>query len=142
MSKYSLRLFAVVLFSIAAATAAFAAESGQTQPKLSLGTVGNGTSSPQDIVGLTTGSGNVKDVVCTSISYSQLTAASIQIFVDSGSQQTLSLSNAQILEDNSATQQFYTDIPMNVRFGSNIRVKVAGNQSGAAVSCSVSWALD
>ena len=47
----------------------------------------------------------------------------------------------QFLQD--AASNVYTSyIPMNVRFTSSIRVKVAGSPSGAQVSCTVSWALD
>ncbi|HEY4642573.1 MAG TPA: hypothetical protein VII75_14610 [Thermoanaerobaculia bacterium] len=140
MCRHSLKLLAVVLLSIAAATSAYAADDGNTQPKLNTATVGGGITSPQDIVGLTNGAGNVKDVLCTSASGTQLYAASVQIFVNGGAQQTLNLSTGQFLQDTASNN--YIDIPMNVRFTSSIRVKVAGNQSGLQVSCTVSWALD
>jgi hypothetical protein len=141
MNGYALRLFAVVLLSLAAATSAFAADDGNTQPKLSNGGVGGGVSSPQDIVSLTSGAGNVKGYQCSSISSSQLGAASINIYVNGGSAQTLYLSHAQVLED-SASNYYTAFIPLNVRFTSSIKVQVAGNQSGAWVDCTVSWGLD
>ena len=141
MSRYSIKLFAVVLFSIAIATTAFAADDGQTQPKLNVGNIGNGITAQQDAIGTTSGAGNVKGVQCTSSSSSQLGATTINIFVNGGSAQALSLGVAQLLEDSASN--FYTDwIPMNVRFTSSIRVQVSGNQSGAGVSCTVSWAID
>ncbi len=138
MSRHALKLFAVVLLSIATATTAFAADDGNTQPKLTSGGVGGGISSPQNIIGTTNGAGNVKGVQCSSSG--GLGLASISIYVNGGSAQTLALSNAQILQDSAST--YYTYIPMNVRFTSSIRVSVAGSVSGAYVSCTVSWALD
>lgn len=139
MSRHSLKLFAVVLLSIATTTTAFAADDGNTQPKLNSGGVGGGISSPQNIIGTTNGAGNVKGVQCSSSG--SLASVSISIYVNGGSAQTLALSNAQVLLDSAST--FYTMyIPMNVRFTSSIRVTVAGSVSGPYVSCTVSWALD
>ena len=141
MTRCSMKLFAVVLLSIAAATSAFAADDGNTQPKLTQGGVGGGTSSPQDIIGTTNGTGNVKGVQCSSPSAGNLGSTSISIYVNGGSAQTLAISNTQVLLDNNGN--YYTMyIPMNVRFTSSIRVSQVGSQSGSYVSCTVSWALD
>lgn len=139
MSRF--KLFAVVLLSIATATTAFAADDGNTQPKLTSGGVGGGISSPQDIIGTTNGAGNVKGVQCSSPSATNLGSAAISIYVNGGSAQTLALSNTQVLLD-SASNYYTLFIPMNVRFTSSIRVSVAGTQWGSFVSCTVSWALD
>jgi len=141
MSRHSLKLFAVVLLAIATATSAFAGDDGNTQPKLTQGGVGGGISSPQDIIGTTNGTGNVKGVQCSSISSGNLGSTSISIYVNGGSAQTLALSNAQVLLD-SNSNYYISYIPMNVRFTSSIRVSQAGPQSGAFVSCTVSWGLD
>jgi hypothetical protein len=142
MMKHTMNLFAVaVLLSIATATSAFAADDGNTQPKLTSGGVGGGISSPQDIIGTTNGAGNVKGVQCSSPSSGNLTSTSINIFVNGGGAQTLSLSNAQVLLD-SGSNYYIMYIPMNVRFGTSIRVQQTGSQSGSFVSCTVSWALD
>lgn len=141
MSRHSLKLFATVFFSIATATTAFAADDGNTQPKLTSGGVGGGISSPQDIIGTTNGAGNVKGVQCSSPSSGNLGGASISLYVNGGSAQTLALSNTQVLLD-SGSNYYTMFIPMNVRFTNSIRVSVAGSQSGSFVSCTVSWALD
>jgi hypothetical protein len=116
-------------------------DDGNTQPKLTSGGVGGGITSPQDIIGTTNGAGNVKGVQCSSPSSANLASASINIYVNGGSAQTLALSNTQVLLD-SASNYTTMYIPMNVRFTSSIRVSVAGSQSGSFGSCTVSWALD
>lgn len=139
MYRPTLKLLAVFLLSIA--TTAFASDDGQTQPKLNNASVGGGGSSPVDIVSLTNGAGNVKGYQCSSISSGNLSSAAVNIYVNGGSAQTLSISHAEILEDSASN--FYTAfIPLNVRFTSSIKVTVSGSTSGAAVDCSVSWALD
>ena len=139
MNGYSLRLLAVVLLSIATATTAFAADDGNTQPKLSTTAVGNGTSS-SDIIGTTNGTGNVKEIQCTSLSSGSLGLASVSFYVNGGSAQTLNFSSAQRLEDNATN--YYVTIPLNVRFTSSIRVSLSGSASLSQVSCSASWGLD
>jgi hypothetical protein len=141
MTRHAMKLFAVVLLSIAAATSAFAADDGNTQPRLSTGTIGNGGSATVDIVGTTNGAGNVKGVSCQSISSGSLGSASVLITVNGGSAQTLNLGNVNLLQD--AGSNYYTDwIPLNVRFTSSIRVQLTGSQYGSGVSCTASWALD
>ena len=141
MIRHSGKLFAVVLLSIAAATSAFAGDDGNTQPKLTQGGVGGGISSPQDIIGTTNGTGNVKGVQCSSPSSGNLGSTSISIYINGGSAQTLAISNTQVLLDNNGNY-YIMYIPMNVRFTSSIRVQQAGSQSGSFVSCTVSWGLD
>jgi|GEM_PF-2168336 len=141
MTRHAAKLFAVVLLSLATATSAFATDDGNTQPKLTSGGVGGGNSSPQDIIGTTNGTGNVKGIQCSSPGLGNLGSTTINIYVNGGSAQALSLSNAQVLED-TASNYYTSFIPMNVRFTSSIRVQQAGSTSGPFVSCTVSWALD
>lgn len=141
MSRHSLKLFAFVLLSIATATTAFATDDGNTQPKLTQGGVGGGISSPQDIIGTTNGTGNVKGIQCSSPSSGNLSSATLNIYVNGGSAQPLALNLTQVLLDSNSN--YYIDyIPLNVRFTSSIRVAISGSQSGGYVSCTVSWALD
>jgi hypothetical protein len=141
MIRHSGKLLAVVLLSIAAATSAFATDDGNTQPKLSSGGVGGGASSPQNIIGTTNGTGNVKGVQCSSPSLGNIGSTSISIYVNGGSAQTVNLVDTQVLLD-SASNYYTMFIPMNVRFTSSIRVQQSGPVSGSYVSCTVSWALD
>jgi len=128
--------FAIVL---ALCVPIFAADDGQTQPKLNTTTIGSGVSG-SDIVPQTSGAGNVKGVNCMSISSLELYYSSVSIYVNGGSAQTLALANAQYMQDSSST--YYTGyIPLNVRFTSSIKVRLTGSGSGF-VSCSVSWGLD
>lgn len=83
----------------------------------------------------------MKGVQCSSPGSGNLSSTSISIYVNGGSAQTLNLANTQVLLD-SASNYYISFIPMNVRFTSSIRVQQAGPQSGAFVSCTVSWGLD
>ncbi len=120
----------VVLLSIATATNAFAGDDGNTQPKLTQGGVGGGISSPQDIIGTTNGTGNVKGVQCSSPSSGNLGSTSISFYVNGGSAQTLNLANTQVLLD-SASNYYISFIPMNVRFTSSIRSAIGRTSVGS-----------
>jgi hypothetical protein len=129
---------ALVVFTLFASTA-YAADDGQTQPKLnSAGLIFANTST--DIISTTSGTGNVKGVYCRFLSGSN---AVINIFVNGGSAQALSM-NASDYPFDANNVSFSGWVPMNVRFTSSIRVqlqKPVGSGSGD-VTCHVSWALD
>jgi hypothetical protein len=131
---------AALLLTLFAAPAARAVDEGQTHPKLSSGTL-TSTATATDVVPLTNGAGNVKAFSCASTSDSVLAGSTVQIYVDGGAAQTLSFTNAMILQDNALN--YYTGyIPMNVRFGSSIKVRMTRGSISAETWCSVSWALD
>ena len=129
-----------LLLTFLAAPGAQAVDDGQTRPKLSSATLTFSTTAT-DVVPLTNGSGNVKGFSCASLSASVLSQSTVQIYVDGGSAQTLILFNALILQDSALN--FYTGyIPMNVRFGTSIKVRMTRTSGSEEVHCSVSWALD
>ncbi|HEX8152365.1 MAG TPA: hypothetical protein VF698_04525 [Thermoanaerobaculia bacterium] len=119
-------LLAVVL----AAPLTYAADDGQTQPRLSVG----GTNYANDYYEIvqTNGSGNVKGIRCINS-----VALSVKIYVNGGSAQQLDMPGSIDIDSGW--------IPMNVRFTSSIRVRMerpswpTTQDSGV---CTVSWALD
>jgi hypothetical protein len=118
-------------------------DDGQTRPKLNSAGLSwlSGSTLSADIVPLTSGSGNVKGVSCLSDDNTELATSSVQIYVNGGSAQNLNLSDAIILQDNALN--YYTGyIPLNVRFGTSIKVTMMRPSSAASLTCSVSWALD
>jgi hypothetical protein len=120
-----------LLFSTASAT--FAADDGNTKPRLSTAAVFSGTS---DIVNQTSVSGNVKGVSCTFISGAQ---ANLIFTVNGATAQTISMPGG--FTDFNGDR--YTGwIPMNIRFTSSIRVQIQYTGSGGQAICDVSWALD
>jgi hypothetical protein len=117
-----------------------AVDEGQTRPKLSSGIVLN-SATAADVIPLTSGAGNVKAFACWSNSTTSLSNATIQIYVDGGSAQTLALSNAISTVDSTQTIYYTGYIPMNVRFGTSIKVRMTAN-AWSETFCSVSWGLD
>jgi len=122
-----------ILFISLTASAAFAADDGNTKPRLSTGSA-TYYSGAQDIIFTTSGSGNVKGVSCNLFS----SGASIIFTVNGAATQTIDVSNAVFADANGDKHTGW--IPMNIRFTSSIRVQVQA--SGAQADCYVSWALD
>lgn len=114
------------------ASAAWAADDGNTQPKLSYSNL-NSPNTAVDIISTTNGTGNVKGVQCDNTVQSGLT---IEFYINGGSAQTISLAN------------YGSDtgwIPMNLRFTSSIRVRMVRALSPVVYGdspCTVSCALD
>jgi hypothetical protein len=123
-------LVAALLLALAA-PAAWAADDGQTQPKLSYGYLYY-PNAYADVIPTTNGSGNVKGVRCTNGQ-----PLTVSIWINGGSEQTLSPTGIGGTNDSGW-------IPMNLRFTSSIRVKIShGNYyDGNGAECYVSWALD
>ncbi len=136
MKSYVLTTLIIVSLFVPVAQAS---DDGQTQPRLTRGTL-TGTSTSTDIIGTTSGSGNVKGVHCKFIAEDD---ASIKIYVNGGSAQTLFLETDLYPEDFSGNVSSGW-IPLNVRFTSSIRVQLtrASGASGSMVTCIVSWGLD
>lgn len=134
-------LFALVL-SLSAAAGAWAVDDGQTRPRLSSGGL-NAPSTSVDIIPLTSGSGNVKGFKCIQTPGTGFfPTLRLHFYVDGGAAQSLDLWAAVYHAD--ANGDLVTEVPMNVRFGSSIRVNLqrySGGGSGAVV-CAVSWGLD
>jgi len=114
------------------ATAAFAADDGNTKPRMSTAAVFYGTA---DIINQTSVSGNVKGVSC---SYVNGSGAYLIFTVNGATPQTIDVSGG-IPDVNGDTHTGW--IPMNIRFTSSIRVQIQHAGSGQSV-CTVSWALD
>jgi hypothetical protein len=136
MKSYVLTTLIIVSLFVPTAQAS---DDGQTQPRLTRATLSNlGTSI--DIIGTTNGSGNVKGVQCK---FTNEDDASIKIYVNGGSAQTLFLETDLYPDDLSGN--FSSGwIPLNVRFTSSIRVQLTrtGGATGSLVTCGVSWGLD
>jgi hypothetical protein len=131
-----MRYFATFAVLLVMSTAAIAADDGQTQPRLSMGYLVNPNTST-DIIGTTSGTGNVKGVLCqNSVGASQ----NVYIYVNGGSGQLLSVNN--VPTDSNGNTGW---IPMNVRFTSSVRVQLVRDASPnvyGTTQCVVSWALD
>jgi hypothetical protein len=122
---------AVLVILAVAPSAAWAADDGNTQPKLNSGQL----LSPfgyYEVIGTTSGTGNVKGVRCSTND-----SVDVKIYVNGGSAQTLSLAAGATSGSDSGW------IPMNVRFTSSIRVRIERPTSTYTVDqCYVSWAFD
>ena len=132
-------LLALVL-SLSVAAGAWGVDDGQTQPRVSDGTVNLSTTSV-DIIPLTSGSGNVKGFQCL-IPGTSNHSVRLHFFVDGGAAQTIDPREAVFHTD--ANGDRFTEVPLNVRFETSIRVnlqKVSGT-SPTAEKCAVSWGLD
>ena len=121
----------VLVLTTALATAAWAADDGNTQPKLGYAYLYYPNVSV-DAVALTSGAGNVKGIHCFNGQ-----PVTVSIYVNGGTAQTLSPTGIGGSSDSGW-------IPMNVRFTSSIKVNVShGNYyDGNGAECYVSWALD
>jgi hypothetical protein len=130
-----------ILFIVLTASAAFAADDGNTKPRLSTGAA-TYYSGSQDIISTTSGSGNVKGVSCN-IYYSPsypARGASVSFTVNGGTAQAIDVLTPAIADANGDRHTGW--IPMNIRFTSSIRVQVQISGGNSNIDCSVSWALD
>ncbi len=115
----------------------FAADDGQTQPKLNSSIV-NWSVSSADIVGTTSGAGNVKGVHCYFLYPASVT---VKFYVNGGSAQSVTISSSDYPIDSNSV--YHTGfIPFNVRFSSSIRVQMVGTTGGPEIGCTASWGLD
>jgi hypothetical protein len=127
-----------ILFIFLTASATFAADDGNTKPRLSTGSA-TYYSGAQDIINQTSVSGNIKGVSCNINSFAS-GAASLIFTVNGAAAQTIDVSNAVFPDANGDKHTGW--IPMNIRFTSSIRVQVQLSGSNGQVDCYVSWALD
>jgi hypothetical protein len=125
-------LLAAVIMLLVVAPAAWAADDGNTQPKLSSGYL-NSPYGYYEVISTTNGAGNVKGIRCSTNA-----GLYVNIYVNGGSAQQLVLNAGSIISNNDTLW-----IPMNVRFTSSIRVRMERPTSTYTVDeCYVSWALD
>jgi len=121
-----------ILFLFLTASVTFAADDGNTKPRLS--SAGTLTGSAVDIINQSSVSGNVKGVSCNF--YNIATTGSLTFTVNGATAQTISLP-AGVPDVNGGGHTGW--IPMNIRFTSSIRVQLSGT---GTLDCDVSWALD
>jgi hypothetical protein len=127
-NKLAIRSILLLFF---AASAIFAADDGNTKPRLTTGGTFTGTAA--DIINETSVSGNVKGVSCH---FPNSASGSLTFTVNSATPQVISLPGG-VLDVNGEKHTGW--IPMNIRFTSSIRVQVSGN---GTIECDLSWALD
>ena len=129
-------LITLLVLSLVTPTA-LASDDGQTQPRLTHGGVifPNGSI---DLIPTTNGVGNIKGIQCTFVNNS---SGTLNIFVDGGSAQPLSLSGSHYPRDVDG-ETFTGWIPFNVRFTSSIRVQLQKTAAGGQMACTISWGFD
>jgi hypothetical protein len=142
--KLRLILIAVFVSCLCVAHVAMAADDGQTQPRVNQ-SFSNSTTAA-DIIGTTSGSGNVKGVACTVYpdGSGYLSSARVTFTVNGGTAQTVDLYTYVAPYNNAGTVTGYTGwVPFNVRFSSSIRVQIQKTSVlGTGIDCTVSWGLD
>jgi hypothetical protein len=120
-----------ILLLFLTTSATFAADDGNTKPRLT--TAGTVSGSSTDIINQTSVSGNVKGVSCH---FPNGATGSLTFTVNGATAQTINLPGG-VPDVNGEKHTGW--IPMNIRFTSSIRVQVSGT---GTVDCDVSWALD
>ena len=116
------------------ASATFAADDGNTKPRLNnSGVINTGTA---DIINQSSVSGNVKGVSCNFFNTAQ---ANIIFTVNGATAQTINIPGG-VPDVNGDRHTGW--IPMNIRFTSSIRVQIQFASGIGLVDCDVSWALD
>jgi hypothetical protein len=140
------KLFALAALAILLSTPqAQAADDGQTRPRLSEATI-TFPNTTVDLIPSTSGSGNLKGIHCIFDASSSFRFQTINIFVNGGSAQALSIDASSFPQESDGSGRTATGfIPMNVRFTTSIQVQLTRASSPAVnynVTCVASWALD
>jgi len=139
------RLFALVVAALFPISSAWAIDEGQTRPRLSSASIFS-PNTTVDLVPLTNGSGNLKGIHCIFDSASSNRLQQVDIFVDGGAAQSLSLFAGDFPQESSGAGRTGTGfIPMNVRFETSLKIQLKRFSSPAVsygVACLASWALD
>ncbi len=119
-------VFLAVAIVLVLAPAAWAADDGNTQPKLDNGGVYY-PNDYRDIVNATSVTGNIKGIRCVTDN-----GVYLEITINGGTTQTI--------YPNTGDTGW---IPMNLRFTSSVKVRIEnGNYYNNSAGCTVSWALD
>ncbi len=124
-----------LLFTSFMASVSFAADDGNTKPRMSAAAVFYGGSTA-DIINQSSVSGNVKGVSCH---YVNGVGSNLIFTVDGATAQTINVSDSAP-DVNGDTRTGW--IPMNIRFTSSIRVQNQHRGGSGQAACTVSWALD
>jgi hypothetical protein len=137
MNTVRLSILSALVLALSIASGAWAVDEGQTKPRLNSAGVNSNTT--VDVIPLTSGSGNIKGFQCTEGGFLN---TSLHFYVDGGAAQTLD--PEQVLFNISPDGTYYWSdmVPMNIRFGSSIRVALQKSSGSGSVTCAVSWALD
>lgn len=130
-----------LLLAFGMVSSAEAVDEGQTQPKLNSKAMSS-TEQIKDLIPLTSGSGNVKGVLCKSASSGLLMNAGLQIYVDGAPVHTLAFGDHYPFSKDSEASYSTGVIPMNVRFESSIRVVMYRSSTSTNFVCMASWGLD
>lgn len=139
--KTSCSVVLTLVLAFLAVPCAYAVDEGQSQPKLSRKVLASSSSSLSgDLIPLTSGSGNVKGVICSSGTYSVVANAQIHFYVDGGPARTLSLTDYPFLVDNFIYNTGM--MPMNVRFETSIRIVIQRSATSDGLTCAATWGLD
>lgn len=132
-------ILSTLVLALSIASGAWAVDEGQTKPRLNSN--GVSTNITDDVIPLTSGSGNIKGFQCSHNTSSALNTR-LHFYVDGGAAQTLDPGQV-LFHVSSDGSGYYSDmVPMNIRFGSSIRVTVQKLSGTGTVWCVVSWGLD
>jgi hypothetical protein len=137
--KIAKLLILTVTFSLLPTSAALAVDEGNTKPRINSGEI-QWSNTTVNVIPLTTGAGNIKGVFCYFVNG---TSGNLIFTVDGATSQTITLDPVFYPLDSAGVTSYSGWIPMNIRFGSSIRVQLqhpSGNNNDLA--CQVSWALD
>lgn len=137
MNPARLRILSALALALSIASGAWAVDDGQTKPRLSDGSTSSNTT--VDVIPLTNGSGNIKGFQCSEGGF---LSTRLQFYVDGAAAQTVDFSEAIFYESPDGTTFFTDMVPMNIRFGSSIKVSLQKISGTGTVRCVVSWALD
>jgi hypothetical protein len=130
--------FALALLVLCLATTAWAADDGQTQPRLNYANL-NSPNQSTDVISTTNGAGNVKGVACK---FFVNEPVAVKVYINGGSAQTFNVDTAWAPKDSDGNWTTGM-IPYNLRFTSSIRVQIQRGAGGYGdTTCAVSWALD
>jgi hypothetical protein len=138
-------LFLASLIGLWVAPATWAVDNGQTHPRLNRATI-TSPNTTVDLVPSTSGAGNLKGINCIFDAGAWFRDQPIEILVDGGSSQVIDILALDFPQESDSLGRASTGfIPMNVRFGTSIQVRLKRSNSPAVnynVTCVASWALD
>jgi hypothetical protein len=140
------RFFSLALFfALLSRSGALAIDEGQSRPRLSESVIASHNSTI-NLIPLTSGSGNLKGIACIFTADARFQNQLVDIFVDGGSAQTLSIDAVFYPAESDGSGRTFTGyIPMNVRFETSLKVQLRRPSSPAIdyeVDCSASWGVD
>ncbi len=138
MKTVRLSILSAIVLALSIASGAWAVDEGQTKPRLSSNNVSSNTT--VDVIPLTSGSGNIKGFQCSQDAV--ILSTRLHFYVDGGAAQTLDFAQALYHTSPDGTVYYSDMVPMNIRFGSSIRVALQKISGTGFINCTVSWGLD